>query len=81
MPVFGDFWGGGPGPGGASGGVSCSLCLKGGWNVGVGMVGQVDNFIKSFLCVLKFVKKVYQIGFFIIFAAEIQIKETNERGK
>ena len=27
---------------------------------------------------LKFVKKVYQIGFFIIFAAEIQIQETME---
>ncbi len=46
--------------------------------MGVGMVGQVDNFINSFLCELKFVKKVYQIGFFIIFAAEIQIQETME---
>lgn len=32
----------------------------------------------AFLCVLKFVKNVYQIGFFIIFAAEFQKQETME---
>ena len=30
------------------------------------------------LCVLKFIKNVYQIGFFIIFAAEFQKQETME---
>ena len=34
--------------------------------------------IADFLCVLKFVKNVYQIGFFIIFAAEFQKQETME---
>lgn len=42
------------------------------------MVGQADNLNNSFLCALKFVKNVYQVGFFIIFAAEFQKQETME---
>lgn len=34
--------------------------------------------LKTAFCVLKFVKNVYQIGFFIIFAAEFQKQETME---
>ena len=41
-------------------------------------LGRLIILKTAFLCVLKFVKNVYQIGFFIIFAAEFQKQETME---
>lgn len=41
-------------------------------------MGGEEKEITDFLCVLKFAKNVYQIGFFIIFAAEFQKQETME---
>ena len=41
-------------------------------------LGGEEKEITDFLCVLKFAKNVYQIGFFIIFAAEFQKQETME---
>lgn len=41
-------------------------------------LGRLIILKTAFLCALKFVKNVYQIGFFIIFAAEFQKQETME---